>query len=810
MTMCSAYIRRMRLSLFLCMLFASLALQAQRPVFRGQVVDSISRAPLAFVSIQVEGKPELAAMSDIDGKFLLELPGFPVRIRFSYVGYRVSTIEWLVKPEGEKRILLSPTSLALKEVQIKAGENPAHRIIHNVWAARNRHDPSALNSYRCNTYNKLILTGRKDTAWVPASDDQSRRAQVTDSLFERQHLFMVESFSTRIFKSGRSKEIVKASKVSGMKEASVFMLALQYQPFTFYEPLLEVSGKKYVNPISRNSEALYFFSLEDTLFAGKDTVYVISYKPQRNKIFEGLSGVLYISAPDYAIQNAIAEPARDEGTFRIKIQQQYKKTPGGQWFPEQLNTDLRFLNLQVPGNKLVGESRTYVSAIEINPEVRNREFDEVSLEVETEASSQSESYWDSVRIERLNRQERRTYQVIDSISRRNNLSLRLKLAESVMRGYFPIKFMDVDISRIIAFTQYEGFRLGVGGITNDRLSRRFGVGGYYAYGFRDVHSKYKAEGRYYISKNRDFFLAFSWGRDVFETGAAEILIDRKPKQAEAIRNILIARMHQEERTEANLGFRWLKYITSTVFVRQTHAKALFDYSFLTQNKDKRYSWLESGLSLRFAWGEQYYQSGNLKLSMGTQYPVLYGQICYGYDQSGLGKANFLKADIKAEKSFSYRRWGQSHIQLLAGHVEGRVPLMRLYTGRSNLLQKDNLKVSSFNAFETMLMNEITCNQYAALFLQQDLGSFFRIKNWSPAFSLVQNTFFGKLTNPHWHQPSVGSDARNGYFEAGLKISDLIRYNVGSYGAGGFYRFGSFAHADWKKNIFVKLNVGLSF
>lgn len=785
-------------------------LYAQEQVLQGIVIDSVSRNALAFVSIQVDGKPELAGMSDIDGKFRLVVPALPAQVRFSYIGYKIKTLTVENASAGQIGVLMSPTSLVLREVQIKAGENPAHRIVRKTWEYRARHDPAQLDAYRCNTYNKLILTGRKDTVRLASDEAAIRKTAAMDSLFGQQHLFMIESYSTRLFKKGRSKEIVKASKVSGSKDASIFMMALEYQPFTFYEPLVEVSGKKYVNPISRNSDEIYFFSLEDTLFSGRDTVYVISFKPRKNKIFDAFRGLLYISAPDFAIQNVIAEPDKAEGIFRIKVQQQYSRLSSGQWFPEQLNTDLRFPSISIPGNIMVGESRTYVSSPEINPAIRDREFDEVALEVASDASNQTDAYWDSVRIQKLSSQEKRTYLVIDSISKASNLELKLKLAESVARGYWPVKFFDLDISRLIAFNQYEGFRLGLGGITNDRLSKRFGLGGYYAYGFKDVHSKYKAEGRLYLTLDRDFYLGLSWGRDVYETGGMEIVNDRKPKLSESVRMILIGRMHQEERSQAELGFRVLRNVNATAFIRQTHNRALFDYQFKADATGRQYSWLEPGLALRIAWGAKYYQSGSLKLDLGTKYPLVYAQLVYGKALGGSTGYDYVRTELKIEKTIDTRRVGQMHIQFAGGYVAGEVPAMRLFTGRANALGKDILKVSAFNAFETMLMNEVLCNQYASLYLQQDLGSFFRIKSWSPRFSISQASMWGSLAGKNEHKGLNTSDAQNGFFEAGLKLSELLRFSTGSYGAGGFYRFGPFADANWKKNVFVKLNVGLVF
>jgi hypothetical protein len=409
--------RQILLCVFIC--FSSVLLSQSR--IKGVVIDSLTRKPLAFVSISVADQPLAATMTDIDGKFSLQVNTLPVNLNFSYVGYKAHRVSVSNPIPSNLLIRLPVSSMQLLTVEVKAGENPADRIVRTVWERRKKHDPEALNSYKCSTYNKMVITGRKDTAWKSDDRKEMDRGKKMDSLFSAQNLFMIESFNKRMFREGKVKEVVIGSKISGVKEASIFMLALKYQPFTFYPALIDVSGKNYLNPISRNSEDLYFFSLEDTLYSGADSIFVVSFKPRKNKVFEALQGVMYISAPDYALQNVIAEPAKSDETTRIKIQQKYQRLPDGTWFPVQLNTDLEFLNVKLPGNKMVGESRTYIDSVEINPIIKNSEFDQVALDVQEGSGKRTEQFWREVRIQDLTKAEQRTYRVIDRISRATHM-----------------------------------------------------------------------------------------------------------------------------------------------------------------------------------------------------------------------------------------------------------------------------------------------------------------------------------------------------------------------------------------------------
>ncbi len=68
----------------------------------------------------------------------------------------------------------------------------------------------------------------------------------------------------------------------------------------------------------------YFFKIEDTTYSGKDTVYIITFRPRKGTNFDGLKGVISINTNKWAIQNVIAEPAEGGGGLRIKIQQMYE------------------------------------------------------------------------------------------------------------------------------------------------------------------------------------------------------------------------------------------------------------------------------------------------------------------------------------------------------------------------------------------------------------------------------------------------------------------------------------------------------
>ena len=788
--------------------FSTISVFAQLE-FKGIIEDQSTKKPLAFVSVSIMNAPSLAAMSDIDGKFNIKLPQIPCQITVSYIGYTAQIIQIKEVTTEEHSIFLAANDFALKEVEIIAGENPAHRIIKNVWKNRDKHNPAQLSSYRCDVYNKLMLTGKPDSAFQPKLVEDLDKKKSFDSLFNKQHLFLIESFYKRISRYGNAKEMVVGSKISGLKEASLFMMALKYQPFSLYEPILDISGKTYLNPIGKNSEELYSFSLLDTLFNGNDSIYVISFKPKKQKTFDALEGSLYISAPDYALQNVQASPVNNDGAISIRLQQQYKRLPNGQWFTQQINTDLNFLTVKVPGYTLMGESRSYIENVTFEPEVKKSELDESVLDVENDAANKNELFWEEVRIDQLSEREQRTYRILDSLSKTENLNFKLKAFESVLKGYIPIRWFDLNVNRLFAYNLHEGFRLGAGGLTNYRFSKHFSIGGHVGYGFKDFKWKYGGEGHWLIQSKNDVQLNLCYSYDVNEAGGTQINNDRRPQSAELVRRLIIRNMDFEEITESSFGFRMLRYINTDIFARQRHVAPLYQYSFLDLPENTRFSWLESGVAIKIAWKEQFYRNGNLRISLGSKFPVLRIQITHGNDISQNGKLNYNRLDVRLEGFKKWRRIGTSFFNINGGAIDGLVPYARLFNGRGNLKGgKASSRLAGENNFETMQMNEFLSDRYAAIFFRHNLGPLFKIKEFKPEFVLAHNALFGTLKNPKNHQFIDFKIPNIGFYEAGFHLNNLITFSSGGYGISAFYRYGPYTSPIFKNNIALKLTLSL--
>lgn len=822
---------------FLVLFFFFIASQvySQTYQFKGKVVDRSTKKELPFVAITVVGNNK-GIQSDIDGKFILSHSEATAKLRFQYVGYEAQELE--INSKEEVLVYLVSKQNLIKEIQVIAGENPANRIIKKVIENKDKNNPEKVASFRYMSYNKFVFTGVRDTLLYPTRqkymiskldstkpefqhkkdsiiDKLAKEQKRGDSLFEKQHLFITETVTQRDFLyPEKNKEQIKAVKISGLKNPMFVLIASQFQSFSFYKDYMKVMDKSYLSPISVGSTNKYFFSLEDTLLQNNDSVFVISFKPARGKNFEGLKGVLYINKDGYALQNVIAEPAQSS-MYKIKVQQQYEKIHG-YWFPTQLNTDLDVGRaVQINDRTMIGIGRTYIKDIEIGVDQSKRKFDGVVIDYDRKSiKNNSDSLLTKYRVDTLDRLEKQTYYIVDSIGKAEKLDEKVKLFDVISKGYIPWGYVQFDIKRILsAYNDYEGLRLGLGVGTSEKFSKYFSVDVYGAWGTKDQKFKYGSTLKVPIYLRQDIEWQTTVSRDVIESGAVQFRGDKKTK-FDKYRNILVNNMDWQEGLETQISIRSQKYLLHYLYASQYTRTVTNGYRFLENGLSiSGYTTREYGLSTRWAYKESFMRQSNQRISMGTRYPIVWLNIAYVEGINNFWKGSFWKVDAKLKKSFTIRNAGTLHIQTFAGYIDGFAPYSFAYNGRANY--NGSFSLASQGYFETMRMNEFLSSQYAALFLQHDFGKLlYQRKHFKPGISIVTAYGIGSLNNKAQHSEINFKTMEKGYAESGLLLSDLYvlksnLYNMG-LGIGAYYRYGAYKNTSEIDNLAVKLNFSVSF
>ena len=494
--------RRFIVLILLSLLFLEISGQN---LISGTVTDEASKEKLAFVNIVVNENGTLGTTSDIDGNFIIKSKEEIRNLTFSFVGYETKKVD-IDGSEDNIYVRLKPQNIELTEIIIDGTKNPANRIIDSVFKYRDSNNPKSLDSYHYKMYDNMIFT--VDTSNLSPNDELRQE-------FRNNDLMVMETVSEQYYqKPNKNKKIIIAKKVSGLNNSNGVYLLENIQSIGFQEDLVTINNKKYVNPISKGSHNKYIFYLESAYKTEEnDSIFTIAFAPYKNTTFNSLRGTMTINSDNWAIQNIKAEPNKQD-IFSIDIQQLYEKVDGA-WFPKQLNTNMKIvLEGAVDANTdgiLCGIGKSYISEIEINKEIDKNIFDMSDYSV----SENVENHDDVIkyyRYEKLDEERlEATYKYIENAFKEINFNFDnvFEYINSFMDNEIPIGFINLNFDNIIDYNIGNGFKLGLGVRTNDRVSKHFSICGFGNYWFKAREFNYGGNLDINLLGSRDMKLKFS-------------------------------------------------------------------------------------------------------------------------------------------------------------------------------------------------------------------------------------------------------------------------------------------------------------
>ena len=798
-----------RLKVFYCFSLFILSLSSHLSaqfLVSGQVFDQVTGEPLPFVNLVFNGDQRNGTTADIHGRFSYQAKSPVASAIISFVGYDTRVESFSADQKlTDLKFYLVPSDIALGEVVVRAGENPANRIIREVIRNKEINNPEKLSSFRYKSYNKVVYDFKSGDSLATTQD-----LMELDSVFRGGHFMIMESVTERKFvKPNHTDETVLATRVSGFQSASFAPLATDIQPFSFYDDYISVIDIAYLNPISNGSLSKYEFHLRDTLFHEDDTTFILSFKPLPGTNFEALTGLLYINTNQYAIQHVIAEPY-EKGFFDVSIQQQYRLINGSHWFPEQLKFELF---LQDNASNAFGISARGVSMIEeveLDPDLEKRDFSIEEVHLHPMANARDSVFWNESRLIPLDAKEALTYEVMDSLGNALKFDNILKIAERAGQGKIPLGIIDFDISKILIYNKYEGIRLGLGVYTNDKLIKNISIGGYAGYGFKDHTWKFGGEAMWYLNATRDSEIRFGYHNTLQETGKSWLGFYR-PRSFD-FRTFLASQMDHVEKMTGSISFRTFRYAKVHLAFNRMKTDPRYAYTFQENEQApvRGYTNTDMTLILRYAYKERLIHSMGQRISMGTKFPVLTLAYTRGFDGVLDGMFEFHKLEARMEHSVRFRNFGKSSLRLDAGIVDQAIPYGILFTGEGSYVRQFSVLIK--NSFMTATPYEFLSDRYVHMHYAHEFGSLlFHIGKWRPSVSIYQNIGWGSLQHPEYHQGIAFKTKEKGLYESGLQLDNLIKtkYLNVSYlgmGAGAFVRYGPYAAGKFNKDVVFTLSM----
>lgn len=791
--------------------------------------DTGKAVPFATISFY-----DLRKTADINGLFTLE-SNVPISfLEFSQIGFEKKKF---VLKAGQNYITVNlPTTTITPTTDIRA-----QQIISMAISLRDQNNPAKkLDSYEFKGYNKLLITANPDSIKVEFDTIIKRnlfgkRKQKIDSslykfkkIIDYRDLIQTEKASLFQFDGKHFKENILGVKMSGLKKPIYEILGFNLQSYSIYDESYTLLETKYNSPIAKDAIKDYHFKILDSINIDDRKTFLIFFKNKKLSRAAGLEGLLFIDSKSFAVAKSIMHIG---GVLDISGVHDFMYLEDQQlWWPKKTtfkivkgskDEDIRLLGGVMkfdrsdnisginrrndPSDLAYVVSTTEYSDLEINKTVALKR-PAIAMAIRESALTRSQEFWEKYRKEPLTQREINTYLAMDSVVISSGLEKKLRLGRKIYNGYVPFGAIDLDLRHLLSFNNYEGFRVGLGGVTNEKLSEKFRLEGYGAYGTKDGNFKYNFGAATRIGRSSNSWIGGSYTDDVKEIASTSFAIDKRNFKIYDPRPINISTFYNYKMYKMYIENRVLPKTESIWQISTTYVEPKFNYIFLNNGKAfADYTMTTAMMSLQWNPFSDFLQTPTGRLEIDKRFPKFTFQYTQSLPDIAGNDFDFGKVDLRIEFEKKYLNGQKSSVITEAGYAYGDTPLTHLYNNSPNNLNKDNIiqriTFSGKNAFETMYFNEFFSSQYAMFQLKHGFKKLDIIGIIKPSIVLVTRMAWGNMQKPEQHLGIDYKTLDKGYFESGVELNQLFTF----VGLSAFYRYGPNQLSRFEDNIAVKLS-----
>lgn len=521
----------------LFLFFVNIAL-AQTKV-SGVVLDN-SKQPIPYANIVFKGS-NTGVVSNEDGRFYIESPNNYTELVVSFVGFPDKVVKLPKLVNYDFKVILTEGN-TLKEVKIYAGKtskknNPALDILRKIWERRRKNGLKMFKQYQFEKYEKVEFDMNTiDSAFMKSKIFKGMEfvfknidtSKVTGKTYLP--IFINESL-TEFYgdnENKRSKEILKANKNSGLGSGDGVNMFIKdlYNDYDIYDNYLSLFDKSFTSPLSRTGIDVYNYVLADTAVIDNKLCYNIVFYPRRKNELT-FKGDFWVNDTTFAIKKitmAITKSANINWVKDIYLEQEYEVLNDSVFLPtrDYMMSDFA-LRKKEESKGVYGKRTTLYRNFKFNEKKPDKFYKDEINYIDNAVYSRSDDYWEENRFEKLNKDERKIYKMIDTLKTVKKFKQLYSLVSILGSGYIEIPKWHIDYGPIfstIGFNEVEGWRLRTGGRTYFGPNDLWRIQGYTAYGFEDNKFKYGISGKWMIDKKNRIIISGGNRRDVEQIGAS--------------------------------------------------------------------------------------------------------------------------------------------------------------------------------------------------------------------------------------------------------------------------------------------------
>ncbi|WP_397363742.1 DUF5686 family protein [Olleya sp. R77988] len=377
-------------------------------------------------------------------------------------------------------------------------------------------------------------------------------------------------------------------------------------------------------------------------------------------------------------------------------------------------------------------------------------------------------------------------------------------------GFFPTKLWNFDLRYLIKFNQYEGFRTGLGGVTNDAFSEKYRIDSYLVYGFRDDKFKYKIGGGFRVNPNTKTWINISYVDDLKETGSSDFLTDGRAFSFFEPRLLNIDLFHKHITSSISLEHEITPKLYSKTELAISNISPTYNYQYILDNTS--YNYFETTTAkIALQWdpfnSEEELENGTKSIIQG--YPKFTLQYTKSFKDVFNADFDFSKIDFRAIHKIKHNKEAYTIGTLSAGIAHGDAPLTHLYHAYPNNITKETIlqrfSVAGINSFETMYFNEFFSDRFSTLVVKHYVKPFQISNRFNPQLVLVSRYAIGNMNTISRHQNVNFETLKHGYTESGFEINKLLF----GFGLSATYRYGAYHLSREEDNIALKFTFNIT-
>ena len=766
----------------------------------GMVRDAQTGDTLPFVSVYFKNT-QIGSTTGFDGRFSLESRKGTDTLVASYIGFNTAYIPIQLNRFQVVDIQLEPERYELSGVVIRPGENPAEVLLRKIINNKPANDPDKVESFQVQAYTKMQFDANNLT-------DKFKNRKILEPfkfVFEQMDtsvvngkvylpIMMSESFSDLYFRKTprERKEIIKASQVSGVENASISQfVGNMAQNVKIYDNFISLFQKNFVSPISNFGLLYYKYYLVDSTFIGNKWCYNVMFKPRRKQEF-AFTGNFWVHDTSYAIKKLDMRMVGDANINFINdlaINQEFEIASNGQWMlsREQTIADFNVIEDAKVTMGFFGTRTVLYSSYDFSP-VRDPKIYSMpnNIIVLDDANRKGAEFWQKSRPEALTHRESGVYRLSDTLKQMPIFRTYLDVIKMVATGYY-VKggFEWGPYASTYSFNKQEGSRLRIGGRTSNDFSTRWMLDGYLAYGTNDNKLKYHAGFMYMLDKTPDRVLSGSYKYDVEQLGTAE-----GGFRSDFILNSLFRRNPQDKLSmvteyKGSYKHEWFTGLSNTFTVTNRtiytiggEGIKLYDPDSQDYVERNKIVTTELSLEMHYGYREKVLAGEFERIIVSSPYPVF--NLKYSYGVNGLfnGQFNYHRLRFNATQWFNFMSAGWLKYTLDAGKTWGTLPfpLLNIYGGNETFYHDDY-------AFNLMNYYEFVSDEYATYNVVYHMQGFFlnripaiRKLKWREVLAVKGAVGLTSADNISYNQLPEGSYfISKPYMEASAGIENIFRF-----------------------------------